>query len=239
MRVVLVLVLIALAGAGGYGYYDQTKKLKETQRRLAEAEAVIVADRNTLRAVCNEYASAPKVHRALDTLQGQINGVRGDVGRINTDYASARKVDTNLTDVRGEIAGLKRGLAEARKPAPPLPAPPTHVVELGFRTGPDTVVVLRYAGASVADALGRKTLTSPGPTLAAAVKVAPGDPKAGTAAFNYAVVRSPEATRTVSLGGAKPPVIGVVRSAPDGADWGLSADGRKELADLLRSGEGR
>jgi len=116
-----------------------------------------------------------------------------------------------------------------------VPPPPPVVVELGFRSGPDTAVVLLYAGASVAEALTRKSLLKSSRILSEAVRVTPGDPKVGTAAFNYAVVRTPEVNRTLALGGRLPLSLKVVRSSPSASDWDLSPDERKTVAEFLLS----
>src|SRR3954451_9198263 len=110
MRVVLVVTVIGVAGAGGYGYLDLSRKLNETQGRLAEAEAVIAKDRQTLGLVCNEYASAPKVDRALDHLQGQINGLGGEVGHIKGDYAAAPKVEARLAGIEHQLKAQSAGV---------------------------------------------------------------------------------------------------------------------------------
>jgi hypothetical protein len=103
-----------------------------------------------------------------------------------------------------------------------------------MRKGEDTVVVLRYAGASIEDALSKTTLTKPGGVLKNLVKVNPDNPTSGTATFNYAVVRSPEGSRTLSLGGGQPPAVVLVRGTPGSSDWDLSGTGRQEVAKLLR-----
>lgn len=224
MRVVLVLVLIGLCGAFAYGYLD----LRSGQLKLEEAEAINVKARQTLGQVCDEYASAPKVTRALDNLQGQINIVRKDVAQIGNNYAVAAKVDALLIGLRNDIEALKKQLAAL----PPPSASPAFIIELGFRTNDETLLPLRYAGPTAEVALERKSLTRRGERLAKMVKVNPSDARIGVAEFNHAVVRSAEGTRTITLGKTRP--AGMFRPAPTGFDWDLGADGRQAIAEMLK-----
>jgi hypothetical protein len=241
MRGVLVVVGVAVVGAGGHAWFDLSRKtddlksqLEQTSRRLDAAEADNARIRQTLGRAASE---PPPVlsKRVLDDFQKQLKGLKADVRRLRGEAAAAKKVDAILNGLRREIDSLKQGLAEARRPAPPtaIPVPPPVVVELGFRSGPDTAIVLRYAGASVAEALMKKSLMKPSRILSEAVRLTPGDPKAGTAAFNYAVVRTPEVTRTLALGGGRPLTLKMHRSGPTAADWDLSPDERKTVADFL------
>jgi hypothetical protein len=224
MRVVLVLLLLAVIGGSGAGFFVMSRKLDA----LEEQNAVL---RHDVQVLLNEAAVAGKVDALLANHQGQINAVRGEVGRINGDYAVASKVERLAGELRTDAARLKQELAEARRPPPPAP---THVVELGFRTDADTEVVLRYAGRSFNDAFSRGTVTRPGRRLGSMVTADANNPRAGTAAFNYAVIRSPEGTRTVTL--QDPPAVAVVRPAPNAADWDLPADSRNQLKKLLELG---
>jgi hypothetical protein len=224
MRGMFVVVFVLLAGACGYVYYDLSKKLNAAEAENAKA-------RQSVHRIWDDFASAQKVDRALDAL-------RSEVLRINKDYAVARKVDAILDELAADIERLKKDLATVRKSGPgpktgPVD-PPVYEVDLGFRTEGDTVVVLRYAGASIDEALLDKTLTKPGRALADAVKVNADNPKTGMATFNFALVRSPEGWRTVTLGGAKPPTVPVVRDVADKPDWDLTPAGREQIAGLLR-----
>jgi hypothetical protein len=228
MRGMLVVVLVLLAGVGGYVYYD-VRRYDDLSSKLNTAEAANAKARQTVQKIWEDFASAHKVDRALEAL-------RSDVWRISKDYAVARKVDALLDEISGEVEKLKKELAAYRKsgPGPGPSAAPAWEVELGFRTEGDTVVVLRYAGPSLDEALAEKTLTKPGRALTEAVKVNADNPKDGTATFNYALVRSPEGWRTVTLGGGKPPAVALIRDAADKPDWDLSPAGREQIAGLLR-----
>lgn len=224
MRVVLVLLLLAVAGGSGAGFILMGRKLDALEDENAKL-------RHDVQVLFNEAAVASKVDSLLANHQGQINAVRGDVGRMRGEYAVAEKVDKLVIDLQGEVTRLKKELAEVRKPPPPAP---THYVELGFRKDADTEVVLRYAGNSFNDAFSRWTVTKQGPRLGAAVTVDANNPRAGTAAFNYAVIRSPEGTRTVTLKDS--PAVPVVRPAPNATDWDLPADSRTQVKKLLGLG---
>jgi hypothetical protein len=241
MRAVLTVVGVALVGAGGYAWSDLSGKadnlkrqLEQTSTRLDAAEADNSRLRQTLGKAAGE--TVPVTHkRALDDLQRQLNELKTELRRLRGEAAAAKKVDPILNGLRGEIDSLKKALTEARRPAPPIPvpAPPPVLVELGFRSGPDTAVVLRYAGTSVAEALTKKSWMKPSRILAEAVRVLPGDPRKGTVTLNYAVVRTPEVTRTLALGGGQPLMLKMVRSGPSAIDWDLSPDERKTVADFL------
>jgi hypothetical protein len=242
MRTMLVILSLALAGACGYiGYLQkQIADLRKdyavawkVDKFLANHQGQINGLRGDVVRIAGDYASGAKVNHALNNHQAQINGVRAELTQLKQNTATTGNVNKSVTGLRQELAQLRTAVGALAKPKP-APAMPTHVVELGFRTEEETVVVLRYAGASVESALQQKTLTRPGRLLARAVKVSADDPKAGTVALNHAVVRSPEGARTLSLGKGKPPAVGARRSAPDGADWDLTEAGRKEIAGLLR-----
>ena len=239
MRGVLLAVAVAIVGAGGYAWFDLSRKtadlkkqLEQTGRRLDAAEADNARIRQTLARSAGSPPPASN-ERALGELLKQLSELKGEVRQVRGEQVGARTVDARLNGLHGEIDGLKKALTEARRPGPPTaPAPPV-VVELGFRSGPDTAVVLRYAGSSVADALTKKSSMKPGRLLADAVRLTPGDPKSGTVAFNYAVVRTPEVIRTLALGGGQPLTLKVVRPSPSSPDWNLSPDEHKTVADFL------
>ncbi|MBM4070442.1 MAG: hypothetical protein FJ271_16030 [Planctomycetes bacterium] len=225
MRVFLVLVLIGMCGASAYGYFD----LRNGQRKLEDAETSNAKARQTLGQVCDEYASAPKVTRALDNLQGQINKVRADVGQIAGNYAVASKVDSLLAGIGKDIAALKQQLNARTNPASP-----TYVIEIGFQREGESLLLLRYAGPTIEQAVQRPTSTRPGMRLGQSVKVNPGDARIGTAEFNHAVVRSAEGMRTITLGQGKARPVGMFRANSTSSDWDLGADGRQVIVAMLK-----
>lgn len=224
MRGLLVFVLLALTVGCGYIYYENSQKLQDAQTATDQRFDNVA---EALGRIDKDYASGQKVNSALNTIGASLQAIRNDMAQMRGEYAVAARVDRFLNEIRNQIDALQKGLAEAQKPPP-------YTVELGFRDGPDTTTVLRYAGSSVQEALSTGTSTNPGKTLSGAIKVSARDPKAGTAVFNYAVLRSPEGTRTVALGGAKPPALGLVRSTSEATDWDLSPEGRKEALSLLK-----
>jgi hypothetical protein len=224
MRVVLVLFLLAVIGGSGVGFFVMARKVNDLEDENAKL-------RHDVQVLFKEAAVAGKVDSMLANHQGQINAVRGEVGRMKDEYAVAEKVDKLMIDLHKDVSRMKTELAEVRKSPPPAP---THYVELGFRKDADTEVVLRYAGHSFNDAFSRWTVTKQGPRLGSMVTVDANNPRAGMAAFNYAVIRSPEGTRTVTL--KDPPAVPVVRPAPNAADWDLPADSRTQVKKLLELG---
>lgn len=246
MRGVLAVVGVAF-GLGVFAWFDlarktdnQKEQLEQTSRRLDGAMTENDRLRQAL-GLAPEAAPPVAQNRVLDALQKDVNALKRQINALQVELRrrggaqpEASKVDARLDGLRAEIDALKKGLAEVRRPPPTVVLPPPPVViELGFRSGPDTAVVLRYAGSSVADALLHKSSRKSSRILSDAVRLTPGDPKTGTVAFNYAVLRTPEVTRTLTLGGRDPLTLKMVRSSPSAADWDLSPDERKTVADFL------